>query len=510
MGANKISQLPSIVNPSLSGMTVVVDSGTTYNMSLRDLKEYVEDVDIFDVTYSELINLIQTSGLTPMYHYKITDYQTTYWMLDGEGVECNGGVPIIGPIEPLIVWATTTNTIDNFAVSTVYHDDVIEYNWDISDFALDDAFNTLPSNIFKGVITYRREVNRNNSAGWDIRAVKFRRWQSTAPEWNSGTTYNLRDIVIHDNLMFVSLTTNTNREPSLISSVNDWSQLLNLTTNIHWNSNSTGIIFSDIFIPSGPSYFDFPTMELIDVSSFNNIISTTPLSGFGDSQTRLSNIILLGTCNNTNIKEGSQIITVGSGSNKLDLRAGISRMIIGRNSRNLLVRSNCYRLIFADNTFNIEFGSSCNNILLGKNSNDITMKIACANISLAYACKSITIGPNSYSIVIGANATKINIAADSYRIEILGASSSIRIGDRCHDISINLSDNITMDNNVTYVRLPMSSINNRFESNTSGDFSLSTHVIQPYTCVIFRNAGNIVRLRYFDASDINQVVAINV
>ena len=340
--------------------------------------------------------------------------------------------------------------------------------------------------------------------------MKFRRWQSTAPEWNSGTTYNLRDIVIHDNYMFVSLTTNTNREPSLMSSVNDWSQLLNMTTNIHWNSNSTGIIFSDIFIPSGPSYFDFPTMELIDVSSFNNIISTTPLSGFGDSQTRLSNIILLGTSYNVNIKEGCQIITIANGCYKLDLRAGISRMIVGRNSRNLLVRSNCYRLIFADNTFNIDFGLSSNNILLGKNSNDVTMRIACANISLGYACKSITIGPNSYSIVIGANSTKINIAADSYRIEILGASSSIRIGDRCHDVSINLSDNITMDNNVTYVRLPMGSINNRFESNTSGDFSLSTHVIQPYTCVIFRNAGNIVRLRYFDASDINQVVAINV
>ena len=43
MGSKKISQLPSIVTPSLSGVTVVVDSGTTYNITLDDLKTVLKD-----------------------------------------------------------------------------------------------------------------------------------------------------------------------------------------------------------------------------------------------------------------------------------------------------------------------------------------------------------------------------------------------------------------------------------------------------------------------------------
>lgn len=508
MGAKKISQLPSIQTPSLSGMTVVADSGTTYNMSLRDLKEFVEDVDIIDVTYAELLNLIQTSGLKPTYHYKITDFQTTYWMMDGEGNECNNGVPMVGPVEPLVVLAVTEDNIGPSAYSTVYHNDEIEYNWDVNDFEIDAAFNTVPN--FKGVITYRREVNRNNSAGWDIRAVKFRRWESTAPFWNSGTTYNLRDIVTYNSIMYMALTTNTNRDPSLISSVNDWSQLLNLTNNKYWNSNSTGITFSNIFIPSTSSYYDFPTMELEDVGSFNNILSITPLSGFGDNQTRLTNIILLGASNNINVKEDCQIITIGSGSSKLDFRAGISRMIIGRTCKNLLIRSNCYRLIFSDNVSNVDFNISCNNILLGKSVNDITMRIGCSNISIGFATKSISIGPNSYGIIIGANCSKINVASETYGLDFISGSNSIVVGDNCHDIQFDLCNNITFDSGCSDIVLPMNSINNRFESNISGDFTNSTHIIQNYTCIIFRNAGGDVRLRYFDASDVNQIVDINV
>lgn len=508
MGAKKISQLPSIATPSLSGMTVVVDSGTTYNMTLENLRHVMEDVDIIDVTYSQLLNLINTSGLTPMYHYKITDFRTTHWMFNGEGVECNGGVPLVGPIEPLIVFATTVKDIDNIAYSTIYHNDEIEYNWDVNDFILDDCFNTVPD--FRGVITYRREVNHNNSAGWDIRAVKFRRWESVAPEWDSGTTYNEKDIVIHDNIIFFSLSTNTNKEPSLITSANDWSQLLNMRNNIYWNSNSNGIIFSDVFIPSGPLYYDFYTMEMDALESFNNVITQTPLTNFVSGSTRLSNIILLGVSNNTNFKEDCQIITVGTASSKLDFRAGISRMIVGKNCKNILIRSNCNRLMFSDSVFNVDFNASCNNILLGRNSNDITLKIGCRNIYMAFACKSIVIGPNSYLVTIGSNCSKISIASDSNNINIIRGSSSILIGDNCFNIYIDFSTNLVYNNGAHDIILPLNSNNNRFESYTEGDFTLSTHVIQGYNCVIFKNAGDIVRLRYYDANDIVQIVPINV
>lgn len=533
MEAKKITQLPSITTPNLTGLTIVVDSGTTYNTTLESLKNVLVDGQehtfegnqtitgnltvngqiintetIPNVTYAELLMLINTSGLTPLSYYLLTDFATTHWFLDGEGFECNDGVPNVGPIEPLILFATTSDSISFKVYSTIYHNDEIEYNWDISDFEFDDAFNTVPN--FKGAVTYRREVNRNNSAGWDIRAVKYRKWQSTAPTWDSGTTYYFKEIVIRNSILYVCLYENINRDPSLISSINEWSQLLNLTTNIHWNSNSTGIIFAGIFIPSGPSYYDFYTMELNDSASFNNIIAPAILTPFINSQSSLTNIILLGVSNYITIKDGCQILTIGSGSSKIDLRMGVSRMIIGRNCRNLLIRPNCNRLIFADNVFDVDFYSSCNNNLLGKTCNDITFKINCGNISLGYGCRSIILGPGVDTVSMAGYSNNISIAGDSRYIEFIGISSGVNIGTKCFGMSILLSTNIAIDSGCHDLRIPMNSLNSKFESGIDGDCTGSTHIVQPYNSTIFRNAGGNVKLRYYDASNVSQVVDINV
>lgn len=507
MGANKISQLPTLTTPTLTGITAVVESGTTYNVQIDKIRILFEENLVINITYSELLNLINTSGLKPTFHYKITDFATTYWMLDGEGNECNGGVPIVGPVEPLIVFATSTSTIDVNAYSEINHNDIIYYEWDETNFVNDFAFYGLPE--FKGVITYREDTINNNSAGWDIRVVKFRRWETYADEWMSGTTYNINDIVKHDDIIWISITANNfNKEPSLVSSTTDWVQIINETNNIHWNSNATGITFNNIFIPSGPSYYDFYSIDLTDRLSNNNNISVSPSVVMGQVETRLSNIIFFGICNNMSIKENCRIMSFGSNSTKIDVRSGVSRVICGIANRNLLIRTNCTRLMFGDFVNNVDLGSGCNNILLGKLTSDANFKIGCSSIIVGYNCRSLTVGPNSYSINIGTGCSKINIASESYNITLDSSTSSLVIGDNCYDITLSLSTNNVFENGCHDIILPMNSINNRFEFGVTGDLSLSTHVTQSYGCTIFKNSDNNIKLRYYGTSGV-QIVNIN-
>lgn len=71
---------------------------------------------VVNVTYDELLNLIQTNSLVKNSIYLITDYQLitddiTY-----------------GPIEPIYVTATSSSTLLEYATSSLYPDDIILYD----------------------------------------------------------------------------------------------------------------------------------------------------------------------------------------------------------------------------------------------------------------------------------------------------------------------------------------------------------------------------------------------
>ena len=43
---------------------------------------------------------------------------------------------------------------------------------------------------------------------------------------------------------------------------------------------------------------------------------------------------------------------------------------------------------------------------------------------------------------------------------------------------------------------------------TGVDFTLETHVNQTYTCELFTNSLGLPRLRYFDDSDVQQIIVL--
>ena len=535
MDAQKISEFPSITTPSLSGQTLIVDSGTTYNTTLESLKDVLVDnvehtftgnqiitgnltvngqiintADLPNVTYAELLILINTSGLTRFSYYILTDYATTYWMHDGRGNECNGGVPFVGTVEPLILFATSNNRIDSKVYSLIHHDDEILYDWDYSKFIGDDAFVDVPN--FKGVIEYRKENFYNNSAGWDIRTVKFRRWESTAPEWVTGVTYNVNEIVLHDAKIWKSMRTNTDREPSLPSSNSDWVMMINMTSNIHWNTNSTGITFGDVYIPSGPSYYDFPTMILDNELTHNISINASNAVIGGIINTRLLNVAIYGYCNNIHIDDGSYVITIGSFSSKIDIRRGCYYIIIGRNNKNLLFRNVSFGHIFSENVSEVEIGTGSNVCLLGNSSSDIKINTKSTNINFGISCKTVYIGSYCDTVFLDTKCEKISIGNGSYNIDMESDCNVITMSENCYGIEIGpLSNTLTFDSSSFNLRLPMMSSFTKFNSHTSGDLTGGTvlpYITSDYHCTVISNSAHDNYITYYDGTNTQQFILI--
>lgn len=160
-----------------NGLNANTISATTYyNLPLSG---YV------NVTYSELTTLINTDGLSIGVYYLITDFQTCYDQPDFD----NSRNPITsgnykqGPVEPLMVFATSVNTISSEAYQPEYPNDKISYDWSFS------ATEVTNSAAF-GRITERID-EFNNRTDYDHRNILFKRYL----ESTGSTVYN----VIFDN-----------------------------------------------------------------------------------------------------------------------------------------------------------------------------------------------------------------------------------------------------------------------------------------------------------------------
>lgn len=136
------------------------------------------------VTYIELTDLINNSLLTPQRNYLITDYATTYDQPDYDAF----GIPkaVVATVttadEPLIVQAVDVDRISNVAVSSVYPNDTIRYDWTFNQ----TEFMLAPA---KGRITERVTYEDNNRTNYDHRYVVFKRYDDGAGNY----------IIINDN-----------------------------------------------------------------------------------------------------------------------------------------------------------------------------------------------------------------------------------------------------------------------------------------------------------------------
>jgi hypothetical protein len=192
---------------------------------------------IIEVTYDELVTLINSNLLNPGLQYLITDFNTRHYIVDANSTRYTGSTnEITGINEPLIVTATSTNTIDKEAKSSLYPQDIIYYDWNIENWLNDISFANAEQIIsgFTGVITFRQDTLLDNYMGYDFRNVKFRRWETLTPTWDPGTIYNKNYHTNYQGYIYISLSGNTNQEPN--SNSDYWVQLLDLSLTTYWNN----------------------------------------------------------------------------------------------------------------------------------------------------------------------------------------------------------------------------------------------------------------------------------
>ena len=123
-------------------------------------------------SYNELRNLITGSSLSTGSYYLITDFKTCYDQPDYDfaGNAISVGNYKVADIEPIIVHATSSNTISSVAYQPKYPNDKIQYDWTYS-------ATEVTNGVAYGRITERID-EFNNRTDYDHRTVLFKRYDN--------------------------------------------------------------------------------------------------------------------------------------------------------------------------------------------------------------------------------------------------------------------------------------------------------------------------------------------
>jgi len=164
----KISELP-LGTPNSTSIFPFVDEGTTYQGAISAITS--NGGGVTEVTYSELYDFVTGETLNAGSYYIITDFKTCY---DQPDYDYNKNALFVdnykeGPIEPIIVFATSANTLSTTAYQPAYPNDRIQY---------DVYFNETEATngAAYGRITERID-EFNNRTDYDHRTILFKRYR---------------------------------------------------------------------------------------------------------------------------------------------------------------------------------------------------------------------------------------------------------------------------------------------------------------------------------------------
>ena len=154
-------------------------TATTYYGDGSNLTGIAAGAGVIPVTYNQLVDKITGQTLTAGTTYVITDFRTCYDQPDfnSYGNEILGSNYKQSAIEPIVVFATSANTISTTAYQPAYPKDRIQYDW---------TFNRTERT--QGV-AYGRISERidefNNRTDYDHRTILFKRYQYIEIDFDS-------------------------------------------------------------------------------------------------------------------------------------------------------------------------------------------------------------------------------------------------------------------------------------------------------------------------------------
>lgn len=431
------------------------DSGSIVRTTLNELITDANNAGVISGTWSQLDALKSANELISGKKYLLTDFQTIYDRPDYSDASTPKVVieTITSAVtEPLILTAASTNEFHIEAISTLYPNDYIEYQFDYLTYV-----NSAPT---KGRINLRRDTINILEAEFDWRTVTYKRYDHAD---GLGYAYYYDD-------------------------GNDLFDLYTLYGNNSFNNICSG--YNHKFISDNSIPFDFS----------NNVL------GVGSSMSRIcKDNIIISSWNNTiiesvngfKISRGCRNNIISSGSyNTFGEDCGNNK--IGYGSNNNIFGSTLYLNILGDNCTNNKFGNNCNGNTIGNSFNDNEVGDDFVNNTISSNCNYNTIGNNCNGNTIGS----------SFEYNIIGSGcNGNTIGSGCYDNSLGDSVTIILGTNSSY---------NSFIGNNSGitlttgaqlntvnntigslDLTSATHVYANYDCTILRASDASIYLQYF-------------
>lgn len=437
------------------------------------------NVQVTSVTYAQLTTLINNAGLEPGRQYLISDYVTAFNLFDGgtNTVVANE----IGSLEPLLVKAVTTSTLDRVAQSWLYPQDIIYYNPYASavdraafiaagDVGYIDAGDVVPN--FKGVIEFRHDTKQNVSTWYDFREIKFRRWAVDAVAYDNGTAYAEKALCKgSDGKIYKCITATTGEGDPTVNTA-DWILWLDLTLTsyVSWTSDITklsgqGNCTSTNLILNAATYQDVYTFGsyyslVYNVIIGKNIYTTSYKSSLNNIAFETTNTA--NTCNNVTIGNYCYLFFIGSECYKTSFGHTSTKNIISKRfSNNTISNSFSQNMIGYMSTDNylqssftknvaektitsnrIESGFATCNLKSGFSNNiiEVASKVnagtSCSGIYVGAYNTIVTLGNNCSGISIGEKNGTITLGATNTDISIGNGNTAVTIGDDCTGCTI--------------------------------------------------------------------------
>ncbi|MDD2636772.1 MAG: hypothetical protein PHW82_14870 [Bacteroidales bacterium] len=344
---------------------------------------------IIEKSYEELGWLIATNSLVSGKFYKQLNFRQGYNLYD----PCTSEIIELGkygPVEPLILFATSNNTFARAVFSPEYPQDKILYDFEglsLIDSGADDlGYPTgADTNVWKGVIYYRHDLKQNVSAWYDFRHIEYRTWAIKGKAWSSTVSYQVGNVVqsVFDGNLYLCKFANAGMaEPS--TNTTQWLLLYDINTYKYWSCTASELEFNLIggingVIIDNLDFVDTTTFDIFYQDVYNVHIGMVDLRNNITYQSSLPNIVFAGYLNHNNNRNN---ITIGSNSIGLRFAPVIANCNIGSLVRwcifsinfnnNNLVNNISYNL-FQEGVAENDFGSNIHNnvITTGFNNNKI-------------------------------------------------------------------------------------------------------------------------------------------
>ena len=339
---------------------------------------------MIEVTYAELVNLRDTSSLSPGQLYRITDYTTTTVQADTQSA---------GHQFDVIVLATDTNKLSEEALAAFHEGDTyftaagakldawkLMYclDNDTNRFAWADTTNG------KGVI-YRMIDEKNNDCPYDFKNIMFKVGANQIAGTKADVFYYTFSVATGTNDANVTdHSLNANCYSNVMGTTRHIiNNKLSLNVNVFRNTSLNDSCFSNTF----GSY------------CYNNTFGSACYNNtFG---AYFSNNTFSTYCSNNTFSNSCSNNTFGSGCYSNTFGTYFSDNTFGTYCSNNTFGGGCNYNKFGTYCSNNKFGSECRSNTFGNNCSSNTFGSYCYNNTFGSACSSNTFGSGCYSNKFG-------------------------------------------------------------------------------------------------------------